>query len=88
MGIFLWLLNLIKRTHLTIYQIEHQVKLEKIFTTLVKTQLQNDFFANNIIINMITIFLKSLIMSNFTKIKIKLYICIFNNLKSTLIGGY
>jgi hypothetical protein len=88
MGIFLWLLNLIKRTHLTIYQIEHRVKLEKIFTTLVKTQLQNDFFANNIIINMITIFLKSLIMFNFTKIKTKLYICIFNNLKSTLIGGY
>lgn len=79
---------MIKKTHLTIYQIEHRVKLEKILTALVKTQLQNDFFANNITINMITICLKSLIMSNFTKIKIKLYICSSNNFKSTLGEGY
>jgi hypothetical protein len=43
MCIFLWLLNLIKKTHLTIYQIEHRVKLDKILTILIKTQLQNDF---------------------------------------------
>ncbi len=54
MCIFLWLLNLIEKTHLTIYQIEHRVKLDKILTTIVKTQLQNDFFDNNITINMIT----------------------------------
>jgi hypothetical protein len=60
MCIFLWLLNLIKNTHLTIYRFEHRVKLDKLLTILVRRQLQNIFFVNNIAINMITMIISSI----------------------------